>query len=103
MPLALLHTLIERDFVDADMAHFQATKAPFVLRADTEDGEHGRGRLLWEQPIAAAVTNWGIVYRHLRSRLPEAIYHQGQEVIAMSDPGRRYRVGAPRRWSHRPV
>ena len=37
MPLALLHTLIERDFVDADMAHFQATKAPFVLRADAED------------------------------------------------------------------
>jgi 2-polyprenyl-6-methoxyphenol hydroxylase-like FAD-dependent oxidoreductase len=87
MPLALLHTLIERDLVDADMAHFQATKAPFVLCADAEGGDHGRGRLLWEQPIAAAVTNWGIVYRHLRSRIPDAIYHQGQEVTAVSDPG----------------
>lgn len=87
MPLALLHTLIDRDFVDASIAHFQATKAPFVLRADAEEGEPGQGRLLWEQPIAAAVTNWGIVYRHLRSRIPEAIYHQGQEVIAVSDPG----------------
>jgi 2-polyprenyl-6-methoxyphenol hydroxylase-like FAD-dependent oxidoreductase len=86
MPLALLHTLIERDLVDADIAHFQATKAPFVLRADPEPGEPGRGRLLWEHPIAAAVTNWGIVYRHLRSRIPDAIYHQGQEVIAVSDP-----------------
>lgn len=87
MPLALLHTLIERDLVDADIAHFQATKAPFVLRADTKEGEHGRGRLLWEQPIAAAVTNWGIVYRHLRSRIPDAVYHQGQEVLAVSDWG----------------
>ena len=87
MPLALLHTLIERDFVDADMAHLQATKAPFVLRADAEDGGHDRGQLLWEQPIAAAVTNWGIVYRHLRSRIPDAIYHQGQEVTAVSDHG----------------
>src|SRR5215510_4747576 len=87
MPLALLHTLIERDLVDADLAHFQATTAPFVLCADTGEGEHGRGRLLWEQPVAAAVTNWGIVYRHLRSRIPDAIYHQGQEVIAVSDPG----------------
>src|SRR5499427_892969 len=78
MPLALLHTLIERDFVDASMAHFQATKAAFVLRADAEDGRHVRGQLLWEQPIAAAVTNWGIVYRHLRGRIPDAIYHQGQ-------------------------
>src|SRR5215510_8896504 len=87
MPLALLHTLIERDFVDAGMAHLQATKAPFVLRADAEEGHHGRGCLLWEQPIAAAVTNWGIVYRHLRSRIPDAIYHQGQEVTAVSDHG----------------
>jgi 2-polyprenyl-6-methoxyphenol hydroxylase-like FAD-dependent oxidoreductase len=87
MPLALLHTLIERDFVDAGMAHLQATKAPFVFRADAAEGNHGRGRLLWEQPIAAAVTNWGIVYRHLRSRIPDAIYHQGQEVTAVSDLG----------------
>jgi 2-polyprenyl-6-methoxyphenol hydroxylase-like FAD-dependent oxidoreductase len=87
MPLALLHTLIERDFVDAGMAHFQITKAPFVLRANAEEGERVQGRLLWEQPIAAAVTNWGIVYRHLRSRIPEAIYHQGHEVTAVSDSG----------------
>jgi hypothetical protein len=37
MPLALLRTLFERDFVDANMAHLQATKAPFVLRADAVD------------------------------------------------------------------
>jgi 2-polyprenyl-6-methoxyphenol hydroxylase-like FAD-dependent oxidoreductase len=86
MPLALLHTLIERDFVDANMAHFQATKAPFVLCAGVEEEGYDRWRLLWEQPIAAAVTNWGIVYRHLRSRLPEAVYHQDQEVTAVSDP-----------------
>jgi hypothetical protein len=58
MPLTLLRTLIERDLVDAGMAHFHAAKAPFVLRADPEDGERGQGRLLWEQPSAAAVTNW---------------------------------------------
>jgi 2,6-dihydroxypyridine 3-monooxygenase len=86
MPFALLHTLIERDFVDANMAHLQATKAPFVLRAGGEEAGDDRGRLLWEQPIAAAVTNWGIVYRHLRSRIPDALYHQGQEVTAVSDP-----------------
>jgi hypothetical protein len=43
MPLALLHTLIERDFVDANMTHFQATKAPFVLRAGGEEVGHDRG------------------------------------------------------------
>jgi 2-polyprenyl-6-methoxyphenol hydroxylase-like FAD-dependent oxidoreductase len=87
MPLALLHTLVDRDFVDAGMAHLPVTKTSFVLRADATDGAPDRGRLLWEQPTAAAVTNWGILYRHLRRRLPEAIYHQGQEVTAVSDPG----------------
>jgi 2-polyprenyl-6-methoxyphenol hydroxylase-like FAD-dependent oxidoreductase len=87
MPLALLRTLIERDFVDASIAHLQATKAPFVLRADGKDGGPARRQVLWEQPIAAAVTNWGIMYRHLRSRIPDAIYHQGQEVTAVSDHG----------------
>src|SRR5262245_1978553 len=86
MPLALLHTLIERNFVDPGIAHLQATKAPFVLRADAEEGGESWGRVLWEQPIAVAVTNWGIVYRHLRSRIPDAIYHQGAEVAAVSDP-----------------
>src|SRR5215475_2754110 len=87
MPLALLHTLIERDFVDVGMAHFHITKAPFVHHANAEEGERVHGRLLWEQPIAAAVTNWGIVYRHLRSRIPEAIYHQGHKVTAVADAG----------------
>jgi 2-polyprenyl-6-methoxyphenol hydroxylase-like FAD-dependent oxidoreductase len=87
MPLTLLQTLIDRDMVDADIAYFQATKAPFVLRDHTEAGEPGRGRLLWEHPIAAAVTNWGIVYRHLRRRIPDTMYHQGQEVMAVSDTG----------------
>jgi hypothetical protein len=61
--------------VDAELAHFQVTNAPFLLRDNTEEGEPGRGRLLWEYPIAAAVTNWGIVYRHLRSQIPDALYH----------------------------
>ena len=87
LPLALLHTLVERDFVDPGMAHLQATKAPFVLRADADEAEQGRGRLLWEQRIAVAVTNWGIVYRHLRSRIPDATYHQGMEVAAVADAG----------------
>jgi 2-polyprenyl-6-methoxyphenol hydroxylase-like FAD-dependent oxidoreductase len=86
MPLTLLRTLMERDFVDSNMAHLRATKAPFVLRDVGEEVERDRWRLLWEQPMAAAVTNWGIVYRHLRSRIPDALYHQGREIAEVSDP-----------------
>src|SRR5262245_27498139 len=81
IPIALLGTLVEGDFVDGDMARFQATRAPFVFGAGTADNN---GRVLWEQPVAVAVTNWGIVYRHLRSRIPDAVYAQGEEVTDVS-------------------
>ena len=99
MPLALLHTLIERDFVDANMAHFQATRSPFILRTSGEaEGQH-RGRLLWEQPIAAAVTNWAS---------STCTYGAGSRRRSttkawrspLSRAGQRCRVRAPRRWSY---
>ena len=80
MPVALLQTLVERDFVDADMARFEASRSPFVIRG----ADVGTERVLWEQPVAVAVTNWGIVYRHLRSRIPDRLYRQGEEVIEVS-------------------
>ena len=87
MPLALLRTLVERDFVDADMACLQASRSPFVLRVAAGDDGSSAEHVLWEQPVAVAVTNWGIVYRHLRSRIPDVAYRQGEEVIEVSAAG----------------
>jgi 2-polyprenyl-6-methoxyphenol hydroxylase-like FAD-dependent oxidoreductase len=87
LPLALLRTLVERDFVDADMACFQASRSPFVCRAAAGHTGSSAERVLWEQPVAVAVTNWGIVYRHLRSRLPDVAYRQGEEVTEVSATG----------------
>jgi 2-polyprenyl-6-methoxyphenol hydroxylase-like FAD-dependent oxidoreductase len=87
MPLALLRTLVERDYVDEDMAYFRASRSPFVFRAGPEHGGRRQERVLWEQPVAVAVTNWGIVYRHLRSRVPDAVYRQGDDVIDVASSG----------------
>jgi len=87
IPFALLRTLVERDYVDEDMACFRASRLPFVFRPGGPDGNRAE-RVLCEQPVAVAVTNWGIVYRHLRSRIPDAAYRQGEEVIDCSSSGR---------------
>ena len=84
IPLALLRTLVEREYVDLDMACFRASRSPFVFRQDPGHDGSRQERVLWEQPVAVAVTNWGIVYRHLRSRIPNAVYRQGDEVIDVS-------------------
>lgn len=85
IPLSLLETLVARDLVDADVSHFQATRCPFVLRTKDGDGDSYRGRLLWEQPIAVAVTNWGVLYQHLRRRVPDVCYHQGHTVTDIQE------------------
>ncbi|WP_179137636.1 FAD-dependent oxidoreductase [Candidatus Entotheonella palauensis] len=87
IPLSLLQTLVARDLVDADMVHFEATKCPFVLRSDDGERDAFQGRILWEQPIAVAVTNWSVLYRQLRSRVPDGHYHQGHEVIDIRETG----------------
>src|SRR5262245_54109777 len=68
------------------MACFRASRSPFVVRPDGHVGGRAE-RVLWEQPVAVAVTNWGIVYRHIRSRIPDAAYRQGEEVIDCSSTG----------------
>ncbi len=87
IPLSLLQTLVARDLVDADMVYFEATKCPFVLRSDNGERDAFQGRILWEQPIAVAVTNWSVLYQQLRSRVPDNHYHQGHEVIDIHETG----------------
>src|SRR5690349_7535201 len=36
----------------------------------------------WVAPITIELLNWGDLYRNLRKRVPDAVYHQGREVTA---------------------
>lgn len=81
--LSLFKTLVERNLVDPDMAHFPAKKRPFVVRSNEDSND--LGRILWEQPIAVALTSWDVLYRNLRGRVPDDIYHQGHEVTALRE------------------
>jgi 2-polyprenyl-6-methoxyphenol hydroxylase-like FAD-dependent oxidoreductase len=44
MPLALLRTLVERDYVDEDMACFRASRSPFVFDQHWYVTEDARGQ-----------------------------------------------------------
>jgi 2-polyprenyl-6-methoxyphenol hydroxylase-like FAD-dependent oxidoreductase len=39
------------------------------------------GRTAWTIPITMELLNWGNLYRNLRKRVPESVYHRGQEVV----------------------
>ena len=78
-PFALVETLQRRDLFDADMAIVPIRKRHFVVRSPSG------GRVLWEQHFAIAATNWDVLYRTLRKRVRDDIYHQGCEVTELHE------------------
>ena len=78
-PFALVAMLQRRDVFDANMAILPIRKRHFVLRS------RSGGRVLWEQRFDIAATNWDVLYRTLRKRVRDDIYHQGCEVTALHE------------------
>lgn len=84
LALSLVETLKQRDLVDAEMAYIPVFKRRFAIRCD-EESPH-LGRTIWEQPFAAGSTNWDVLYRQLRRRVPDAVFRQGCHVVSISAP-----------------
>ena len=85
MPWSLINTMKQRDLVDRDMAYVPVTERHFVVRSDKDDD----GRIIWKQPMALAATNWDVLYRNIRSRVPNEVYHKGSFVKELIDMGER--------------
>lgn len=45
------------------------------------------GRQLWRQPGVAAASNWGVLWRDLRSKIPDRQYHDGMQLVAIDTDG----------------
>ena len=76
-PLSVIESLIEQDYIDADMPHFQTSRLPHVGRTNAKEP---MGRIPWVIPVTLELLNWGDLYRNLRQRVPDEIYHQGRHV-----------------------
>jgi len=82
LALSLVEALKQRGLVDPDMSHIPVFKRRFVVRCD-EESPH-LGRTLWEQSFASASTNWDLLYRQLRRRVPDARFRQGYDVVSVT-------------------
>jgi 2-polyprenyl-6-methoxyphenol hydroxylase-like FAD-dependent oxidoreductase len=90
LSLSLIQTLKERDLVDSDMAHIPLFKRPFIVRSESDDTH--LGRTLWSQDAAFGATNWDVLYRQLRRRVPDGVYIRGSEAKSLSQAGSRVSV-----------
>jgi len=76
-PLSVIHSLVERHLIDADMPYFHVECIPHIGRTTTAER---LGRTAWVIPVTIELLNWGDLYRNLRRHVPDEIYHQGREV-----------------------
>ncbi|MEV4050282.1 FAD-dependent monooxygenase [Amycolatopsis sp. NPDC049688] len=78
-----------REFVDA--GYFAAATPALACRsrswivADPAAGE--AGRLAWRQPLDLLLTNWGIVWRGLRERVPDGVGWRTATVTGVRETG----------------
>ncbi|MGD2078100.1 MAG: NAD(P)-binding protein [Chloroflexota bacterium] len=77
-PISMLKALIERDLLDADFPYFALAEMPFIGRTSADDR---LGHTAWVLPVSLALLNWRDLYRNLRKRVPDEIYHQGTKVV----------------------
>ena len=85
MPASMSEMLQMRDLVDTDWAHIPVSKKSYIRPLhEGEEGDQGE-HILGELSQSLRVTNWGVLYDNLRRRVPDDIYHQGQQVMALDE------------------
>jgi len=88
MKISTLEALTERNLIDAD-----ETPVPVWMRtfarphhpdsADNMQTIDAPWHVFWEQPVAFHANHWGVLFRNLRRRVPDEIYHSGSEVTGL--------------------
>ena len=77
-PVTTFSSLIARDLLNADFPYVHRPDQPFITRAAADDY---LGHAPWSRPHDEAAMHWGELYRNLRRRVPDTIYHQGCTVL----------------------
>lgn len=79
IPLPLRDELVEVGYLPADYPSCVPAHRHWTVADGTEDGA-----LLWRQPSAAAMSNWGVLWRSLRAGVPDGRYHDAVSVDAIT-------------------
>lgn len=80
IPLVLRDQLIEAGYLPRTYPSIQPSQRHWVVADGGDDGQ-----LLWQQPSAAAFSNWGILWRSLRAAVPEGHYTDGAPIAAVAN------------------
>ena len=77
MPSALHARLVEADYLDASMPVHEGRDRVWLVRDPSRP--YGERELI-RSPTQITACNWSLVWRSLRSRVPDSAYHAGERV-----------------------
>lgn len=85
MKISTLEALAERNLIDANETPVPVWMRTFARphhQAVTHSDQacNTPWQVFWEQPVAFHANHWGVLFRNLRQRVPDEIYHSGSEV-----------------------
>jgi len=76
IPLGLREALVAKGYLSADTPYCHPTERLWI----TADPADPAGRVLWRHAFPGAAHNWGVLWRVLRSLVPDSAYHKGTAV-----------------------
>lgn len=85
MKISTLEELAKRDLIDADMGHVPVWLRTFARKHEGPALDGTPWQVYWEQPVAFHANHWGVLFRSLRKRVPDEIYHPGHEVTGVDE------------------
>jgi 2-polyprenyl-6-methoxyphenol hydroxylase-like FAD-dependent oxidoreductase len=92
IPIALRDELVAGGYMPPDYSGLQRTGGRLWLLHDGSD----LGHIMWHQPAAGFVNNWGVLWQCVRAGVGEQRYHEGVavEVLEEGTDGVVVRLGA---------
>ena len=85
MKISSLNELKQRDMIDQDMPFLPVWRRIFARPHAGEPPDDSPWDIFWDEPVAIHANHWGVLYRDLRQRVPDRVYHQGSEVTGLAE------------------
>ena len=81
MRIPTLEELKNRDLIDYDFPYVPVWSRTYARPWLDKPSNDWPWDVYWKEPVAIHAAHWGVLYRNLRKRVPDAVYKQGVEIV----------------------
>lgn len=95
IPVVAFEEFVSEGYLDRDMPAYRGNQRVWLTNGP------GMGKIRWRQPFPALFTSWAVVWRALRSRVPEGTYRTSASVKRIEPDANGVIVATEDGWAER--